>query len=498
MRHRTIARRFGDRERERLVKLFRQFGTDNVHEAEAARGAIDSLLRQFGKTWDDLSELLGGTPAAIRADLAGDIAALGSSDPDERANARRNITELLARHRKGWNDLTSSAAWASSSSADDPPRVNPLALLHHLLKEYVALKPHVYILVSLWALHTHVYSRFMVTPRLALRSPVPDCGKTTLIDVLAQVTARAEKFDSITTAAIYRLIDATHPTLLIDEADNIGLELQPNGRLRAVLNSGHRSGGTVAQVERGSTRRYSTFAPLALALPDMFGTLPRTLASRCITITMERHSGQRELRRFDVNHPDLAFDAAYQQILLWQRDVELNPEPEMPAGMRNRFADNWRPLLSIADSLGWGTQAREAMVIFAREFQDADVKILLLNDIRKVFDAHAVDRLPSKRLLDALHGLDEAGWCEFRGVRSEQQPHRLKDSEVAAMLREFSIRPRTIWPPNRTAQTRSSKGYYRCAFENAWRAYCTDDGTAAQSRKSKGLHLVGDDTGDGT
>ena len=52
-----------------------------------------------------------------------------------------------------------------------------------MLEEYVALRPHEYIAVALWALHTHVYDRFMVTPRLALRSPVADCGKTTLLDV---------------------------------------------------------------------------------------------------------------------------------------------------------------------------------------------------------------------------------------------------------------------------------------------------------------------------
>jgi hypothetical protein len=138
----------------------------------------------------------------------------------------------------------------------------------------------------------------MVTPRLALRSPVADCGKTTLIGVMSRLTARPAKFDSITTAALFRVIDQTHPTLLIDEADNLGLALQPNGRLRAVFNSGHRNGGTIANMERGSARKFSTFAPLALALPEMRG-LPRTLNSRSITITMER--SQRKLRRFDIN-----------------------------------------------------------------------------------------------------------------------------------------------------------------------------------------------------
>jgi hypothetical protein len=69
----TIARRFDKRERELLIKLLRSLGVDNAHEAEAARGRIDSLLRAFDKSWSDLIHLLGGTPASIHADLVNDI-----------------------------------------------------------------------------------------------------------------------------------------------------------------------------------------------------------------------------------------------------------------------------------------------------------------------------------------------------------------------------------------------------------------------------------------
>ena len=115
---------------------------------------------------------------------------------------------------------------------------------------------------------------------------------------------------------------------------------------------------------------------------------------------------------------------------------QLDFDPEMP--MRNRFADNWRPLITIADALGWGEQAREAMLVFAREFKDADAKILLLTDIRRAFDAQQTDRLGSKTLLDVLHAFDESDWCEFRGVRGDQPPHRLKDTEIASMLRDLN------------------------------------------------------------
>jgi Protein of unknown function (DUF3631) len=494
-----VTPRFDASARELLEKLCRTLGSDNVHEAEAARSRIDSLLQKFGKSWVDLVALLSGGAVTVQPDLAGNIAELGNSDPKLRAAARAHIAARLAQHQKNWNDFIDAlcgitpASWLGATAAD-PKRVNPLALTIHLLKEYVALRDdHEYIMVPLWILHTHVFRQFMVTPRLALRSPVAACGKTQLLDVISRLAANAEKFDSITTAAIYRLIDASHPTLLIDEADNLGIALQPNGRLRAVFNSGHRNGGSVAISERGETRRFSTFAPLALALPDAMAGLPRTLNSRCITLTMQR--SQRELRRLEPYRPDAALGACYQQILLWCNDVELDADPEMPKQLRNRLADNWRPLLSIADSLGMGEEARKAAIAFADAFQDADVRILALIDIRTVFDANAVDRLPSKMLLDALHALDDSDWTEFRGIRGDQSPHRLKAGELAGMLREFGIKPRVIWPLKRTTDSISARGYLRSSFEQAWRMYCSDEGvTPSQPSKIRTLRLAGDDT----
>jgi hypothetical protein len=85
-------------------------------------------------------------------------------------------------------------------------------------------------------------------------------------------------------------------------------------------------------------------------------------------------------------------------------------------------------------------------------------------------------------------------WNEFRDVRGERQPHKLKDGELAAMLREFKIMPRSIWPLERTANSRSAKGYRRLQFEKAWRLYCIDDGTSAQSSNVRNLRRADDGT----
>lgn len=490
----SVAKRFN---RELLEKLCRTLGTDNVHEADVARSHIESLLQSFEKTWDNLIGLLGnGTIISIRPDVAADISELGDPDLACRTEARRRILELLDRHRKSWNDLIdalmgiSPADWLGPLVAASPEKVEDLiGLLLFLLREYVELQTeHEYLVVALWAIHTHVFSKFMVTPRLTLRSPAPGCGKTQLIDVLMYLAARAHKSDAITASALYRLIDSRHPTVLIDEADN--LDIQRDHRLHAVFNSGYRYGGQVSITERrtGQYRltEFSTFAPVLMALPDASGGLPRTLDSRCITLMMKRSSGRRELKRMNPRQPDAALFAAYEQILLWRKDVVLDLDPTMPEGISNRLADNWRPLLSIADNLGWGTQAREALVEFAQAYEDADVGVRLLEDIRKVFGT--ADRMSSQTLLESMFALDDSNWDEFRGTRGDQSPHKLKAGEMALLLRNFDIRSRTLWPLKRTSTSRSYKGYLRQHFEEAWEKYCSDD-TASHSRKVNDLHV---------
>jgi hypothetical protein len=128
--------------RDRLTKLFGLLGSDNAGERENARTIIDEILRRNRKTWNDLTELLQ----------------TGASD------ATWNINDV---------DTAVSGKPAGIS-------ISALDLTHGLLEEYVELKPHEYVAVSLWILHTHVYHQFLITPRLALVSPVRGCGKTTV------------------------------------------------------------------------------------------------------------------------------------------------------------------------------------------------------------------------------------------------------------------------------------------------------------------------------
>jgi hypothetical protein len=229
---------------------------------------------------------------------------------------------------------------------------------------------------------------------------------------------------------------------------------------------------------QGQPQSFSTFAPLALAA---IGTLPLPLMSRSIVIRMERHDGSLNLRRFDSEDTgDL--DLIYRQIVNWARDVVLNPEPDIPDAVRNRQADNWRPLLAITDACGpaWGALAREAAIAFTRGYHDEDPVVLLLRDVLAIFNARGADRIPSEVLVADLNELEDAPWAEWRGVHDDQQPRRLSQNMLASLLRSFLIRPRKFWPLRRGPTSKSFRGYFRSQFEQAWRSYCQEGGTPEQ------------------
>jgi hypothetical protein len=130
---------------------------------------------------------------------------------------------------------------------------------------------------------------------------------------------------------------------------------------------------------------------------------------------------------------------------------------------------------------------RQAAVALSVNRLDEDPSIILLSDIRTVFDTLGVDRITSAALIEALLALDSL-WHDWRGLHDDRPARKLSQSELARLLRPFDIRPRTIWPVQRQPDAKSGKGYLHDQFEAAWASYCPPAGTPAQS--SKVIHLL--------
>jgi hypothetical protein len=198
---------------------------------------------------------------------------------------------------------------------------------------------------------------------------------------------------------------------------------------------------------------------------------------------MQRSDGSRKLKQFDDNSSD---ELKTINLLIWQwvkNNRAINPNPDMPRELRNRQADNWRPLIAIADALSspyWSKAAREAAISLTCGYQEEDVGVILLSDIRSVFNTRGVDRMFRKALLNTLHELEDGIWSEWRGLKDNQSPHPLSQRELNELLGQFGIKAKTIWLTPRTLgnRGRSDKGYLRSWFEPAWQAYCSEPDTA--------------------
>ena len=83
-------------------------------------------------------------------------------------------------------------------------------------------------------------------------------------------------------------------------------------------------------------------------------------------------------------------------------------DPDMPDELFNRAADNWRPLLAIADAAGgdWPERARAAAVRSVASEKDEGLRIMLLADIQSIFRTRKVDPISSDQIVADLCQLE--------------------------------------------------------------------------------------------
>jgi hypothetical protein len=317
--------------------------------------------------------------------------------------------------------------------------------------------------VALWTMHTHVYDQFDHTPRLAFLSPAPGWGKTQglkLIQHLVPLPKPALIVDP-TPAGLYQSVDAGITALLIDEVDN--LNLKSNGRLRTVLNAFERGAaiprGTSPKkgADTASPRLFRPFVPIAVG---GIGKLPTPLTTRCIAIHMQKKPVG--LAKHRVNTKDYQFVEAANLVLgaimRWSDNIILDQHPDM-AGLDNRFADVWRPLIAIADTCNRGDIVRTMAQGITSEFVEYDVGTHLLIDIRQVFDRLKVARIERQHLLNELHNNFDR-WSDWG------RPSFLTKNELLAILRDYHVP--AVHPVRIDGEL--VQGWYRKDFEEAWRS----------------------------
>ena len=380
---------------------------------------------------------------------------------------RVGVLDKMVKRARAEEDNSALPHWRVEAS---PVAVDGAALLDAIravFRRYVVMPKGADIALALWVLHAWTMNAGDVSPFMVLVSPTKRCGKTTVMILLQYMTPRSELASNISASALFRYIEEVQPTLMIDEADSF---VKDNEELREILNSGHTKAAAhvIRNVEvngEHKPRRFSTWAPKAIAT---IRVLADTLEDRSVVITLQRKPPAAKVERLRRRDSD-EFAALRSKAKRWADDniAKLDdPDPELPA-LNDRAADNWRPLIAIADSAGgtWPEAARGAASTLSGEEDDGAVNVALLRDIRAAFGDD--EEIRSIDLVNKLTADPERPWAEWKHGRP------LTQKQLGSLLSSFRLTSVTVRVPG----YKDAKGYCRRDFEEAWSAYCPGQNT---------------------
>ena len=444
---------------------------------------FDDLLAHWGP--ERVTEWLDAARDAAPTEDEAEIARLASLSTIGYAQARKAAADKLG---VGLGHLDAAVHGQRKKEAKDDGRGNAIEFedivpayepvdgedladrLAHLFRRFAVLPDHGATVLTLWTFFSYCLDLFQIAPRLDLSSPEKRCGKTTVLSLLRQLTFRAVLASGITPAAIFRVIAAHKPTLLIDEMDTF---IEANEELRGILNSGHtRDAATIIRCD-GDTHEpkcFSTWAAMAFA---HIGKIPDTLEDRSIRLPMCRKLPGEKVASLRQTGPaamalQAELGALVRQIARWIEDHKAkialaNPSPI--AGLGDRAMDNWMPLLSIAEVLGgtWPELAEKAALELSGQaaIDNESLKVELLRDIQGVYEDNGRDRLASADLCNLLVLLEERPW----GTWKHGKP--MTPVQLSRLLKPFGVTSRTI----RLEGQGTPRGYLLEDFTDAFDRY---------------------------
>jgi putative DNA primase/helicase len=345
-----------------------------------------------------------------------------------------------------------------------PDPVDGAQLLEELaaaIERYVKLPAGGAVVAALWVLHSHTVEAAFLSPILLISSPVYGCGKTSLLTVLRELVQRPLATSNISPAALFRCIEKYQPTLVIDEADTFA---KLSDELRNILNAGHTRALAYVVRTTGDNHEPKSFSTFGAKVLAAIGKMPPTVVSRSVQIKMKRLAAGESVERLRLDRLDHLKPLA-QRAARWALDhIEQLPaaDPDIPANLRNRHADNWRPLLAIADAAGgdWPRLARHAAELLDEPDDDDTLGLVLLGDIRELFEQRGDPHLTSADIVEHLVGLESRKWAELNNGK------QLSKNRLAALLKQFDVTPRSVRVGDRTP-----KGYHVADFTDAFSRY---------------------------
>jgi DNA primase catalytic core len=255
--------------------------------------------------------------------------------------------------------MTRGWSWVDAQrfvSGDTPNAVETLTTLVEAYETLVDFpEPDTAVIVALWAMATYLHPLFAAFPFLALSGPAGS-GKTKVGEITTRVAFNGRASANISPAALYRVVQVTHCSLFIDEAERLSNSKDPTStELRLLLNASYKKGTPVTRfnADLGEVEEFYPYGPKLLASVRELDAAD-TLGSRCIRIAMLRTtSGKGNLVVTDdsVDFTAIRHELNCFALLHFQAIREIYDEDTTITILNNRQMELWRPLLSLAKYL---------------------------------------------------------------------------------------------------------------------------------------------------
>jgi hypothetical protein len=194
----------------------------------------------------------------------------------------------------------------------DGKTVEPIDVFYRVAEVYKRFiefsDPREYAYHALWDIGTYFHHLFASFPYLYVGG-TKRTGKTKTLTLHSAIAHNAFFSNNMSISSIYRLIQNTHGTLLIDETEKLSAHQMSERTLefRSIILSGYKKGGHVYRTEKSGkdmfeTRAFEVYSPKGLASIE---GLEDVLEDRCRTTIQKRSRNQQIMNcEPDVNSDD--------------------------------------------------------------------------------------------------------------------------------------------------------------------------------------------------
>jgi len=428
-----------------------------------------------------------------------------ATDPERWARIREAVKQTRNVKMDDFDKLTSPDKAAATNAAlfplDEPweDEVSGAELLDDLvamIRSFVIADDESIQAAALWIMATHFVAVSKFAPILNITAPEKRCGKSTLLEVAEMLVLRALMTSNISSAALFRVVAAYMPTLLLDEVDTF---LAAIPEAKGMLNAGVQPKGRIIRCGGGgdsgdiTTEIFPVFGYKALS---GIGALAATLTDRSIPVRMRRKFPDEKVAKLRRAKEE-EFTVLRRKMVRFSEDRSADFAAIIPANidtLHDRANDCWEPLLQVAELAGvdWLLRATNAAVsLMSVESVSEGTNIDLLAAVRRAFAVNEVDKISLVALTETLILEEDARWSDYnKGGKP------IVKGQISERMKGFVGVTQPVRHPNGTVYkaigypTKAvAKGYHLEKFKDTFARYLppvTDEEKQAWEEVAKG------------